>query len=142
MGAIWGVEKLIGNSLSCGIWAKCPVGAAPGFHFAGFDGTGAGSSISGGDVGTAGGAAGGISPSGIFDGGQDGPVFEGNPGGVGQPDNVQSASPKPEASPEPDVPPDSSASAPAEEEPDPSSASPAAQQPEGNPSSASPAADK
>jgi hypothetical protein len=146
MGAVWGVEKVIGNSLSCGFWGTCPVGAAPGFHFAGFDGTGAGSSISGGDVGTADGA-GGISPSGIFDGGEDNPVFEGNPGGVGQPDNVQPASPEPDASPEPgaspkpDASPEPDASPAPEEEPDPASASPAAQ-PEGNPSSASPAADQ
>ena len=32
MGVVWGAEKLIGNSLSCGIWAKCPYGAAPGIH--------------------------------------------------------------------------------------------------------------
>lgn len=151
MVAVWGVEKLIGNSLSCGLWAKCPVGAAPGFHLAGFDGTGAESSITGGDVGTAGGAADGagdgLSPSGIFDGGQDAPAVGGNDGigqpgngGIGQPDSGQSASPDASASP------DSSASAPAEEEPvpsepDPSSASPAAQ-PEGDPASASPAADQ
>jgi len=148
MVAIWAVEKVIGNSLSCGLWAKCPVGAAPGIHLAGFDGTGAGSSITGGDVGTAAdGTGGGLSPTGIFDGGRDAPVFEGNDGigqpgngGVGQPDSGQSVSPDASASP------DSSASAPSEEEPDPSepdpsSASPAAQ-PEGDPSSASPAADQ
>ncbi len=128
MGAVWGVEKVIGNSLSCGLWAECPVGAAPGIHLAGFDGTGAGSSITGGDVGTAGGD---ISPTGVFDGGQDDPVVGGEPG-IGQPDSGQSASPDPSA------PPDSSASPGAGEEPDPSSASPAAQ-PEA-PSSASPAA--
>ncbi|HZF57651.1 MAG TPA: hypothetical protein VEZ19_04155 [Rubrobacter sp.] len=142
MGTVWGVEKVIGNSLSCGFWGTCPVGAAPGIHIAGYDGTGAGSSITGGDVGTGGGAAGGISPSGIFDGGEDNPVFEGNPGGVGQPDNVQSASPEPGASPKPDASPEPDASPAPEEEPDPASASPAAQ-PEGkNPSSASPAADQ
>jgi hypothetical protein len=32
VGAIWAVEKGIGNSLSCGIWAKCPEGATPGIH--------------------------------------------------------------------------------------------------------------
>jgi hypothetical protein len=32
MGAVWAVEKGIGNSLSCGIWAKCPEGAIPGIH--------------------------------------------------------------------------------------------------------------
>jgi hypothetical protein len=133
MGAVWGVERVIGNSLSCGFWGACPVGAAPGIHIAGYDGTGAGSSITGGDVGTAGGAAGGLSPSGIFDGGKDGPVFEENPGGIGQPDSGQSASPAPDAAPAPD------ASPAPEEEPDPSNASPAAR-PEGNPSSASPAA--
>jgi len=42
MGAVWGAEKLIGNSLSCGIWAECPYGAVPGIHPAGYDGTGAG----------------------------------------------------------------------------------------------------
>jgi hypothetical protein len=54
MGVVWGAEKVIGNSLSCGIWAKCPYGAVPGVHPAGYDGTGAGSSISGGGVNTAG----------------------------------------------------------------------------------------
>ncbi len=62
MVAIWGVEKIIGNSFSCGFWGTCPVGAVPGIHLAGYDGTDAGSSITGGDVGTAGGAAGGASP--------------------------------------------------------------------------------
>jgi hypothetical protein len=53
MGVVWGAEKVIGNSLSCGLWAKCPYGAVPGIHPAGYDGTGAGSSISGGGVNTA-----------------------------------------------------------------------------------------
>jgi hypothetical protein len=47
MGAIWAVEKGIGNSLSCGIWAKCPEGAAPGIHLGGEDrDTGANSTLS------------------------------------------------------------------------------------------------
>src|SRR5918998_3222189 len=46
MGAIWAVEKGIGNSLSCGIWAKCPEGAAPGIHVGEDRDTGAGSSLS------------------------------------------------------------------------------------------------
>jgi hypothetical protein len=54
MGVVWGAEKVIGNSLSCGIWAKCPYGAVPGIHPAGYGGTGAGSSISGGGVNTGG----------------------------------------------------------------------------------------
>jgi len=54
MGVVWGAEKVIGNSLSCGLWAKCPYGAVPGIHPAGYDGTGAGSSISGGGVNTGG----------------------------------------------------------------------------------------
>ncbi len=56
--AVWGVEKLIGNSLSCGIWSKCPYGAAPGIHVAGFDDSGAGSTLSGGDVDLGGGGGG------------------------------------------------------------------------------------
>ncbi len=46
MGAIYAVEKGIGNSLSCGIWAKCPEGASPGIKLGGGDGTGAKSSLS------------------------------------------------------------------------------------------------
>jgi hypothetical protein len=54
LGVVWGAEKVIGNSLSCGIWAKCPPGAVPGIHPAGYGGTGAGSSISGGGMNTGG----------------------------------------------------------------------------------------
>src|ERR687886_1609624 len=46
MGAVWAVEKGIGNSLSCGIWANCPEGASPGIHLGGGDGTGADSTLS------------------------------------------------------------------------------------------------
>src|ERR671921_1209959 len=52
MGVVWGAEKVIGNSLSCGLWSKCPYGAVPGIHPAGYGGTGAGSSISGGGMNT------------------------------------------------------------------------------------------
>ncbi len=45
MGAVYGVEKVIGNSLSCGIWAKCPEGAKPGMHFGEDRTTGARSSL-------------------------------------------------------------------------------------------------
>src|SRR5215212_4978832 len=45
MGAIYAVEKGIGNSLSCGLWAECPTGATPGIHLAGGDGTGAAPTI-------------------------------------------------------------------------------------------------
>ena len=62
MGVVWGAEKVIGNSLSCGIWAKCPPGANPGIHPAGYGGTGAGSSISGGGMNT-----GGVERPGIVD---------------------------------------------------------------------------
>ena len=54
MGVVWGAEKVIGNSLSCGLWGQCPYGAVPGIHPAGYDGTGAGSSISGGSMNTGG----------------------------------------------------------------------------------------
>jgi hypothetical protein len=40
MGAVWAVERGIGNSLSCGIWANCPEGATPGIKLGGGDGTG------------------------------------------------------------------------------------------------------
>jgi hypothetical protein len=46
MGAVWGVEKVINNSLSCGFWANCPPGASPGIHFNDPDGRGANSTIS------------------------------------------------------------------------------------------------
>ena len=32
MGAVYAVERGIGNSLSCGIWGDCPEGASPGIH--------------------------------------------------------------------------------------------------------------
>ncbi len=48
MGAVFAFEKVIGNSLSCGLWANCPKGAAPGIHLGEGDGTGAGSTIAGG----------------------------------------------------------------------------------------------
>jgi hypothetical protein len=62
MGVVWGAEKVIGNSLSCGLWAKCPYGAVPGIHPAGYGGSGAGSSISGGGMN-----AGGAERSGLVD---------------------------------------------------------------------------
>jgi hypothetical protein len=120
--AIWGVEKLIGNSLSCGIWSRCPYGAAPGIHVAGFDDSGAGSTLSGGDV-DLGGGGGGVIDS-IRQGGG---VPDGRdliPGGGGGGDS--SASPAPGGGEEA-----------------PSSASPEAEPiPEEDPSSASPAAEK
>jgi hypothetical protein len=118
MGVVWGAEKVIGNSLSCGLWAKCPYGADPGIHPAGYGGTGAGSSISGGGQKTAGGGqnTGGAERPGIVDRvrqnsnpfgdgqpvfgrGNDQPVFgnprnRGNPGGA-----ASSASPDPGAAP-------------------------------------------
>jgi hypothetical protein len=49
MGAVYAIERGIGNSLSCGLWGTCPEGAAPGIHLGGGDGgTGAGSTIWGG----------------------------------------------------------------------------------------------
>jgi hypothetical protein len=46
MAAVYAVERGIGNSLSCGLWAKCPEGATPGIHPGGGDGAGAKSSLS------------------------------------------------------------------------------------------------
>jgi hypothetical protein len=48
MGAVWGVEKIINNSLSCGFWGNCPQGADPGVHLLDRDARGAGSTFSGG----------------------------------------------------------------------------------------------
>ncbi len=104
MGLVWGTEKIIGNSLSCGLWSECPYGATPGVHPMGYGGTGAGSSLSGGAMNTggagpldrvrqnAGNPFGGGNP---FEG--DRPGF-GNPGGAA----VPSASSDPSASPAPD----------------------------------------
>jgi hypothetical protein len=52
MGVVWAVEKGIDNSLSCGLWAKCPEGATPGIHIGEDRGTGAKSSLSLGRVKT------------------------------------------------------------------------------------------
>jgi hypothetical protein len=38
MGTVYAFEKVIGNSLSCGLWANCPKGASPGIHLGGGDG--------------------------------------------------------------------------------------------------------
>jgi hypothetical protein len=46
MGAVYAVETGIGNSLSCGIWGKCPAGASPGIHLGASRETGAGSTLS------------------------------------------------------------------------------------------------
>ncbi len=98
MGLVWGTEKLIGNSLSCGLWAECPYGATPGVHPMGYGGTGAGSSLGGGSMNTTGGAGplDRIRQNGGNPFGGDQPVF-GNPGGGAAP----SATPEPAASPEP-----------------------------------------
>jgi hypothetical protein len=92
---VWGTEKLIGNSLSCGLWAECPYGATPGVHPLGYGATGAGSSVSGGAMNT------GSRPNLIDRVRQNGgnpfgdgrPVFGGDPGG-----GASSASPDPTAS--------------------------------------------
>lgn len=46
MGAVFAIEKGIGNSLSCGLWSNCPDGARPGIHLLGDRDAGAGSSLS------------------------------------------------------------------------------------------------
>ncbi|QIN83429.1 hypothetical protein GBA63_12880 [Rubrobacter tropicus] len=125
--AIWGVEKVIGNSLSCGLWAECPYGAAPGIHVAGFDDSGAGSTLSGGDVDLGGGGGGGV-----IDRVQDIPAV---PGGE-DPAGGSSASPAAEEAPSSASP---AAEEPAPEEP-PASASPAAGGKNNPDASASPAA--
>jgi hypothetical protein len=76
MAVVWGAEKVIGNSLSCGLWGKCPYGAVPGIHPAGYGGTGAGSSISGGGTNS-----GGVERPSLVDRVRQ----KGNPFGDGQP---------------------------------------------------------
>ena len=111
LGVVWGAEKVIGNSLSCGLWAKCPYGAVPGIHPAGYGGTGAGSSISGGGMNTGGAERPGLidrvsqqrNPFGdgqpVFGRGNDQPFFR-NPGNGGNPGGAaSSASPDPGAVP-------------------------------------------
>jgi hypothetical protein len=132
--AIWGVEKLIGNSLSCGLWSKCPYGAAPGIHVAGFDDSGAGSTLSGGDV-DLGGGGGGVIDS-IRQGGG---VPDGRdliPGGAEE--APSSASPAPGG--EEEVPSSASPEADPAQEEAPSSASPEAENRADPDASASPAA--
>ena len=45
MGVVYAMERGIGNSLSCGLWGKCPEGATPGINGGG-TGTGASSTLS------------------------------------------------------------------------------------------------
>ena len=120
MGLVWGAEKVIGNSFSCGLWSKCPYGAVPGVHPLGYGGTGAGSSIAGGGMNT------GVERPSLVDRvrenrnpfGDDQPVF-GNPGGanpdVGNPGGGGSSAspdPAPGAGGQQSVPPDAGESAP------------------------------
>jgi len=120
MGVVWGAEKVIGNSLSCGLWSKCPYGAVPGVHPLGYGDTGAGSSVAGGGMNT-----GGVERPSLVDRvrqnrnpfGDDQPVF-GNPGGAnpgfGNPGGgASSASPDPApgAGGQESVPPDAGESA-------------------------------
>jgi hypothetical protein len=48
MGTVYAFEKVIDNSLSCGLWANCPEGASPGIHIGGGNDAGASSTIIGG----------------------------------------------------------------------------------------------
>jgi hypothetical protein len=107
LGVVWGAEKVIGNSLSCGLWSKCPYGAVPGIHPFGYGDSGASSSISGGGMNT-----GGTEQPSLVDRvrqnrnpfGDGQPVF-GNPGGGiqggggNQGGGASSASPEPGTAP-------------------------------------------
>ena len=117
MGVVWGAEKVIGNSLSCGLWSQCPYGAVPGIHPFGYGDSGAGSSISGGGMN-----APGVERPSLVDrvrqnrnpfGGGDQPVF-GNPAGGNQGGGGSSASPDPApgAGGQQSAPPDAGESAP------------------------------
>jgi type IV secretion system protein TrbL len=78
MGVVWASERLIGNSLSCGLWSECPEGGKPGIHFGG-GGGGASSSLTFGRGGT----------SGVTDTTQD----AADPGTAQDPQNVQQGDP-------------------------------------------------
>ena len=126
--AIWGFEKVIGNSLSCGLWGSCPYGAAPGIHPVGFGDAGAGSTLSGGGVnlGGGGGVIDRVREGGGLPDGQDlvpgaGSDSSASPAPVGG-DAPASASPAAEPAPE-----DPSSASPAAENRVESDASPAAQ---------------
>lgn len=131
MVAIWGVEKLIGNSLSCGIWRSCPYGAAPGIHPAGFGDAGTDSTLFGGgvDLGGGGGVIDSIRQGGGMPDGRD--LI---PGGADEAPSSASPAPGGEEAP-------SSASPAADPEEAPSSASPAAENKADPDASASPAAE-
>ncbi|CAN5813539.1 hypothetical protein BH18ACT11_BH18ACT11_16350 [soil metagenome] len=136
---VWGTEKLIGNSLSCGLWAKCPYGATPGIHPFGYGGTGADSSLSGG-------ATAGVEKPGLVDRvrqngnpfGGDQPVV-GNPGGGAAPSASPEPSPAPGGGSAPPAGGQESASPAAGGQDAPSSVAPKARQ-QAAPSTASPAA--
>jgi hypothetical protein len=78
MGAVWGVERVINNSLSCGFWANCPEGAKPGIHL-NDEGQGANPTIS---LGRA------KMKEGVSGSGAQGPAYRQN-GGVQQDGGVQ-----------------------------------------------------
>ena len=142
MGLVWGTEKLIGNTLSCGLWAECPYGATPGVHPLGYGGTGAGSSLSGGSTNTSGaGPLDRIRQNSRNPFGGDQPVV-GNPGGGAAPSASAEPAASPEASPEPGGNGSASPAAGqgAQGADSGSSASPAAGQKKAAPSTASPAA--
>lgn len=133
-------EFVIGNSLSCGFWGKCRVGAAPGIHLTGADraANGAGPSVTFGQP-KANNVAPGTVQEPVPDAGseQQGPSIFG--GGGGEEPDASTASPEPNpstASPEPDA---STASPEAAPQESPSTASPRAA-PQGSPSTASPQA--
>jgi hypothetical protein len=128
MGVVWGAERVIGNSLSCGLWSECPYGAVPGIHPLGYGDEGAGSSISGGGT-----KIGGVERPSLVDRvrqnrnpfGGDQPVFGNpgganprgtNPGGANPGGGVSSPPPDPGAAPrvggQQSVPPDAGESAP------------------------------
>jgi hypothetical protein len=133
MGVVYAMERGIGNSLSCGLWGKCPEGATPGIN-GGETGTGASSTLSLGRPGRD--AAG--------DGTLDAPARQQGPGqqqdvqptpsGRGS-DDVDSGEPGPLqrlqdlAEPAPGREPDSQQQDPVRQRPSPNQQNPGSQQP-------------
>ncbi len=93
MAVVYGAERVIGNSFSCGFWGNCPYGATPGLHPLGYGGTGAGPSVKpgGSNAGVPSGGGQQNVPFGDPSGGQN-PFSGGAGGGQQDPSSASSSS--------------------------------------------------
>ena len=138
MAVVYGAERVIGNSFSCGFWGNCPYGATPGLHPLGYGGTGAGPSVKpgGSNAGVPSGGGQQNVPFGDSSGGQN--SFSGGAGDGQQQDPSASASSSSSSSAEPqDGSSSASSSSSAEPQEDSSSSASSSAEPQRKPSSAS-----